>query len=81
MDEDLKKFYGKFNDKLRKDSGRSTSEDPLVCFLYLLMRDSLPSGVVTAKVIESLNTDDVIFTNGYLANFAKYLASELKMRG
>ena len=74
------KGLDKFNKELRGDSGRVTSEDPLVCFLYLLMRDSLPSGVVTAKVIEALNSDDVIYTNGYLADFSKYLASELKKR-
>ena len=68
-----------FMDKLREKSGCIKSDNPLVCFLYLLMRDELPAGVVTAKVIESLSIkEENVYTNGYLANYAKYLAKELR---
>jgi len=68
----------KFNDDLSKKSGSVRSDDPLVCFLYLLMRDKMTIGDVTALTVEvSKSNEGYSFTNGHLANFAKHLAKGL----
>lgn len=66
------------NDLLREESGNITINSKLVSFLYELMRDHLPAGIVQELVNNSINNDDVIYTNGYLAKYAEYLANKLK---
>ena len=56
------------NDRLRTDSGKINSSDPLVSFLYELMRDHLPVGTVE-RLIRN-NSGEVKFTNGWLAQIA-----------
>jgi len=65
------------NKILKEKSGNITSDDKLVSFLYELMRDKITPGVVETLVNNSQQTP-VEFTNGYLANYAKYLAERLK---
>jgi len=59
-------------------SGNITSEDPLVNFLYILMRDYLPTGVVERIVEEHTYSDIASFSNGWLAEYAKDIALRLK---
>ena len=67
------------NDELRDRSGSVDATDPFVCFLYILMRDHLPLGVV-----EEIYRDHVAgsttheYTNGYLAGYAKDLAERMR---
>ena len=51
----------------------------LVTFLYLLMRDELPCGVVERIVQELENTgkDYFVLSNGYLADYAYEIAERL----
>jgi len=82
MDKKIEEKIEDFNKKLRTNSGNITSEDPLVCFLYLLMRDHLSVGTVTTIINQSHDENDkenpkFIFTNGHLANYAKFLVEEL----
>lgn len=66
------------NDALHKRSGEVMDDDPLVRFLYLLMRDHLPTGVVEGLVHSE---DKVIhFTNGFLARYAQDMAARLAGR-
>ncbi len=62
---------------LRERSGSIEYDDKLVSFLYELMRDHLTAGQVEALVRESAHTGHTIYTNGWLANYAKDLASRL----
>jgi hypothetical protein len=66
------------NDALHKRSGEVMDDDPLVRFLYLLMRDHLPTGVVEGIV----QSDDKVihFTNGFLARYAQDMAARLAGR-
>lgn len=74
--------------ELRLTSGSVKSSDPLVSFLYELMRSYITPGdveTILANIIEEQsniskgnNKDYVIFTNGYLANYAINIASKLK---
>jgi hypothetical protein len=57
-------------------SGQVASDDPLVGFLYLLMRDSVPVGMV-AKLARELKPP-MTFTNGWLAEYAKDVAGRLR---
>lgn len=57
---------------------RHTSSDPLTSFLYLLMRDHLPAGVVVGLIVQSTNKEESIYTNGHLAQFAELCADEMK---
>ena len=63
--------------KLRKASGSVRIKSKLVSFLYQLMRDEVPAGTV-AKLLEDSQDPDVLYTNGYLAKYAKYVAKELE---
>ena len=56
---------------------KSESNDPLVSFLYSLLRDYLPAGEVE-KLVQETTKDTTVFTNGYLAEYAKDLAERLK---
>ncbi len=55
------------------------SSSPLVSFLYQLMRDELVVGEVQRLVNESVlaKGDEVVFTNGPLADIAEHFAREL----
>lgn len=65
-------------DLLREESGYFRSKDPLVCFLYDVMRDHLPVGVVEKLVLENVHGLDCLFSNGFLAKYAENLARELR---
>jgi len=56
-----------------------TQQNKLVCFLYLLMRDELPCGVVEKIIreIEQTGKQSFLFGNSYLADYASELASRL----
>ena len=62
---------------LRDASGHQSSDSPLVAFLYDLMRDHLPVGVVHSLVIDNLQPGVTIYTNGFLQQYAVYLAEKL----
>jgi uncharacterized membrane protein len=57
---------------------KAESNDPLVSFLYSLMRDHLPAGVVEELVQKCSFKQTTRFTNGYLANYAMNIAKRLK---
>jgi len=62
---------------LRERSGNVGSVDPLVSFLYQLMRDHLAPGVVES-LMDCAGTQPSLFTNGWLANYAKDIAERLR---
>ena len=62
---------------MREASGFVNSNSKLVCFLYLLLRDELPLGVVERLVQESLLDKESEFTNGWLANYSKDIEKRL----
>lgn len=64
-------------ESIRARSGNVKSSDPLVLFLYHLMRDHLPTGVVADLCRESLQHQHTTYTNGWLANYAKTLAAAI----
>lgn len=66
------------NDALRKRSGTVKINSKLVSFLYELMRDHLPTGTVEEIVRASEQESEVIYTNGWLAQYAEDLANRLK---
>ena len=66
------------NAALRKRSGTVAYDDKLTSFLYELMRDHLPPGVVEELVRDAeLGTPTVVFSNGWLATYAHDLAKRL----
>lgn len=71
------------NEALRKRSGSVCSTDPLVSFLYILMRDHVPAGVVEGIVrdhaVPAQESGGTVFTNGYLAFYAKDVADRLSV--
>ena len=65
-------------EELREESGAVTYSDPLTAFLYDLMRDHLPAGVVEKMIRENVdNEQECIFTNGWLAKYAHNLAERI----
>lgn len=61
---------------LRERSGTVRINSKLVSFLYELMRDHVPPGVVEELVQDSFDPD-VTYTNGWLATYAEDLAKRL----
>lgn len=59
-------------------SGSVNDKDPLVTFLYILMRDHLPTGIVEEIVEKHTYHDGMTYTNGWLAEYAQDLAERLK---
>lgn len=59
-----------------------SSDDRLVGFLYVLMRDHVPSGVVEGILVEHVEAaadrPTRVFSNGWLAEHAKNVASRLR---
>jgi hypothetical protein len=58
-------------------SGEESSDEPLVSFLYELMRDHVPAGVVEQILLNS-PPGRTKFTNGYLARYAREAAYRLR---
>lgn len=67
----------KHNDKLFFESGQFTTEDPLVSFLYELMRDYVPAHVVE-NITRNSPKEKTKLTNGWLGRYAVNLAERLK---
>lgn len=67
------------NAALRERSGEVNSQDPLVSFLYILLRDHVPAGVVEGIMqnhveVAEINTE---FCNGFIARYARDVAARL----
>ena len=65
------------NKELRERSGSVSSTDPVVSFLYDLIRDHLPIGTVES-IVRECPAVETHFTNGYLANYCIDLAKRLR---
>lgn len=64
-------------DRLREASGEvEIVQDRLTAFLYELMRDLVPPGRLEALVRNA--EPDVVYTNGWLANYARDMAERLR---
>lgn len=61
-------------------SGRFASSDPLVAFLYDLMKLHLPTGTVAQLVYDAVETRGKAceYTNGWLAQYAAHLSAALR---
>lgn len=69
------------DNEFRKRSGSINNRDPLVSFLYTLMRDYVvPSDIETIMDdhIPKPDIRDVEFSNGWLANYAEDIAKRLQ---
>ena len=70
------------NGAMRKASGEVVDPRLLVCFLYCLARDRMPSGEIET-LLDGMtpNVEGYVFTNGWLAEWAKYTADRLTSEG
>lgn len=66
--------------ELHKRSGQVRSDNPFVSFLYILMRDHVPTGVVAKVVADDEGGPPYDFTNGWLAQYAAHVVAELTSR-
>lgn len=62
---------------LHKRSGEVVDTDPLVSFLYLLMRDHVTPGVIEGLMRDSKPGEESRYTNGWLAKYAQDIADRL----
>lgn len=69
--------------RLMAASGSIRSDDPLVVFLYDLMKLHLPAGTVAQLVRDATENRQgtAEFTNGFLAQYAQFLAAEINRKG
>jgi len=75
-----KPFTDKSNQGMHARSGRAISDDPLVSFLYIIMRDgTLAPGFIEAVMENHVNRGVVAhYSNGWLANYCKDIAKRLR---
>jgi hypothetical protein len=67
--------------RIHERSGSVETDDPWIVFLYLLMRDEVPVGVVGRFLREISDTSfPVKFCNGWLATYAVDVAAQLTRR-
>lgn len=69
---------------MRERSSSVDSLDPLVSFLYILIRDHLPCGVIEDIMLQHVETKDTntaMFSNGWLAQYAIDVASQGRLKG
>ena len=66
------------NESMRERSGTVQITSKLVSFLYELLRDYLPAATVEELVRASEDTPNIVYTNGWLAQYAEDLANRLK---
>lgn len=72
------------NERLIATIGSRTTSDPMVAFLYELLRDHVQPGVMQQVMQNSrqpfdASDDTWVLSNGYLAKYAEYVAESLKM--
>lgn len=68
-------------EKTCEASGRFTSSDPIVAFLYDLMKLHLPTGDVAKLVYDAARisgANSCEYTNGWLAQYAAHLSATLR---
>lgn len=72
MNDEHSNFVKEEIKNLRERSGTITSNSKAVAFVYELLRDHLSAGTIERCVLNSTgpNTEEFIFTNGYLAKYA-----------
>jgi hypothetical protein len=77
------KYTAEQMNALAARSGNRNTTDPLVSFLYVLLRDHVPAGVVEVLVMEASKTDvncaDTL-SNGWLALYAEDVVERLRKR-
>lgn len=64
--------------RIRKVSGTITSEDNFVKFLYILLRDYVHPGDIETILRDFNYKEEAIFSNGWLAEYAKDIVDRLK---
>jgi hypothetical protein len=67
-------------EKMREASGSIKESSKLVAFIYELVRDHLPLGVVEELINnqkEISEENQAVYTNGWLAQYARYCAQRL----
>lgn len=65
---------------IRERSGSIDSDDPMVAFIYTLVRDHVPPSTVETiiKDIVKVSKDRYEFSNGWLAQYAKDITERLR---
>jgi hypothetical protein len=71
----------KTSNEMRLRSGGVDSRDPLVAFLYTLIRDHITPGVIEDILVDHVipSTGTNVYSNGWLANYAKDIATRLRV--
>ncbi len=67
----------KLKHTIRQRSGEIDSDDPLVSFLYLALRDKILPGDVE-EIMRQISEEKSEFSNGWLAMYAMDIARRLK---
>ena len=75
-----KAFYDEQTKQFRERTGAVESESGMVTFFYQLLRDSMTPGEVEVQIKTALwahQQGKAVYTNGYLANYAKDIVNRL----
>lgn len=79
MEAERVKTNSKEIEEMRKRTGSVKSCDPLVSFLYILMRDHVTPGTVEKIMEQHIGYGECIFTNGHLARLAQDVKDRLRI--
>jgi len=67
----------KKRDEMFQRSGEVESTDPLLAFIYVMLRNGAGPGVVH-DALENMTDGTMRYTNGWLAEYAKYVAEKMR---
>ena len=66
------------NVRMREASGEFKSKDPMVSFVYVVLRDGCPPEVMESALIQ-MHSEECLYTNGWLARYAEDIAGRLRI--
>lgn len=79
LDRRAKEGRTEYQQQVLKESGAFRDNSRLTAFLYLLMRDHLPTGYVSMLMAEAESVaQNGTLTNGWLGRYAQHIAKRLR---
>jgi len=64
-------------DEMFQRSGEVESTDPLLAFIYVMIRNGAGPGVIF-DALDNMTDETMRYTNGWIAEYAKYVTEKMR---